>query len=304
MYEVEPEWIWWNGAVVPWRQARVHVGSETALRGLNVFEGVRGYWNDDHRRWAVVRLDDHLRRLVTSAQLMRIPVRAGLYERMRGAVVALLDRAQPSADVYLRPTIYVDAGRYRAADDELTVGEFIACHRADPTDPSPIRCMISQWRRVPDAALPTAAKTGAAYSAFRLARLQALDAGADEAILLGTHGGVTETPGASVFAVLHGSLVTAPLTDGLLDSITRATVIELAHKFGIPFYEQSLTAVDLLAAQEVFLAGTLDEVRAVREIDGCTIPVGPITTRLRDAYLAMCRGAEDSLFTRFVQVLP
>ncbi|MFD6391179.1 aminotransferase class IV [Nocardia sp. NPDC060259] len=305
MYESAPDWIWWNGTVTAWPQARLHVTSETALRGINVFEGIRAYWQPGTERWAVIELESHLRRLANSAALMHIPVDRGLAERMRAAIRDLVAVCGvPGTDLYLRPTVYVDNGRYTASATSMSTGEFIACHRADPSSDSTIRCVVSRWRRIPDSALPTRAKTGAAYTAFRQARIEALDAGAEEAILLNTDGMVSETPGAAVFAVSDGVLVTPPLSDGLLEGITRAAVIGLTEReLGLSVVEKSLTAENLHTAQEVFLAGTLDEVRVVSEIDGIPTPSSELGSCIRSAYVAMCRGTAPLLHQRFVEIL-
>ncbi|RMI28453.1 aminotransferase class IV [Nocardia stercoris] len=306
MYETEPQSIWWNGAITDWGRARVHVASETALRGLNVFEGIRAYWRPDEQRWAVIELAAHLQRLTESARLMNIPVDSGLVERMAGGIVALLaGSAVRGADLYLRPTVYVNAGRYSGSADETEAGEFVACHSADPTTAESIRCIVSSWRRIPDEAMPTRAKTGAAYTAFRNARIEAIQADADEAILLSTRGVVAETPGAAVFAVIEGQLTTPPLSDGLLAGITRAAVMRIAEReLGGPVVERSLTADDLAGADEVFLAGTLDEIKVVNCIDGRRIPDCSVGEKFRGLYLAMCRGIAEPLHDEFEVMMP
>jgi len=304
MYEHNPELIWWNGSVVPWDQAQVHVTSETALRGLNVFEGIRGYWDPASSTLGLVQLDAHLRRLQDSADLLRIPAE-GLAEQVRQGIKELLAAIDPHHDVYLRPTLYVETGRYTAQRDTVTTGVFVACHRTDPRREEPVTCITSSWRRIPDTALPAMAKTGAAYTAFRMARLEALQAGADEAILLNTHDQVAETPGAAVFVVRDGQILTPPLADGVLGSLTRSAVIRLAERdFGLTVAEQSLTRSELHTADEVFLTGTLDEVRLVASVDGHhRHPTASIAPLLRAAYLDMCTGQREPLDDGFAEVL-
>jgi branched-chain amino acid aminotransferase len=303
MYERNPELIWWNGSVVPWHQAQVHVTSETALRGLNVFEGIRGYWDAPGETLRLIQFDAHLRRLRDSADLLHIPAE-GLVEQMRQGVKGLLIALDPHHDVYLRPTLYVDTGRYTQSA-KVTTGLFVACHRTDPDRPEAVSCITSSWRHIPEPSLPPLAKTGAAYTAFRLARLEALRAGADEAILLNTRDQVTETPGAAVFAVRDGQILTPPLADGILGSLTRSAVIRLAQRdFDLTVAERSLTRTELHNADEVFLTGTLDEVRPVSSVDGHrrqrAAPIGP---RLRTAYLEMCTGQREPLDDAFAEVL-
>ncbi|MEO7194980.1 MAG: aminotransferase class IV [Pseudonocardiaceae bacterium] len=306
MYEVDPKLIWWNGAVVPWQDAQVHVTSETALRGLNVFEGIRGYWRPGQCCHAVVSLTAHLERLGDSARLLHIP-HDGLIPMMRQGISELLDALSPCGDVYLRPTLYLETGRYSSARDTVSTGAFIACHATDPTSDHSMTCVVSSYQRIPEAALSTLAKNGAAYTAFRLARLEALRAGADEAILLNARGTVAETAGASVFAVRRGRLVTPPLADGVLDSLTRATVIKLAWAvLSLTVEERSLSRSEIYTADEVFVTGTLDEVRLVASIDG-HVPrdrAAPVGSALRSAYRAMCVGQRPPLDAAFVELLP
>ncbi|MET9658135.1 aminotransferase class IV [Streptomyces sp. NPDC006510] len=300
-----PDLIWLNDRICPWDQARVHVTSETALRGVNVFEGIRGYWQAGHGRLAVVRPAAHLARLEQSAALMRIP-HAGLDAQVREGMTALLARLAPRHDVYLRPTLYVEDGRYTDDPDSVVTGLYITCVPAPPRPGRAAACRISTWMRIPDRALPTAAKTGAAYAAFRLARLQAQQDGADEAILLNERGLVAETGGAAVFAVMGGTLVTPPLGDGLLDSVTRGVVLALADRLGFPAQVRSLPPDELIGADEVFLTGTLDEIRPVASIDGQAVgdgTTGAVTGAVRRAYLAMCTGQAAPLDAMFTEVL-
>lgn len=306
MYEAEPDLIWWNGEVVPWQEAQVHVTSETALRGLNVFEGIRAYWRPQVEQFGVVRPHEHLERLAASARLLHI-LHDGLIEQLAKGLGEILNAIGLREDVYLRPTIYVDSGRYTARQDAVTVGAFIACHPTGPRSEQPLSCTISTWRRIPELALPTLAKTGAAYTAFRLARLEAFQAGADEAILLNADGHITETPGAVVFLMRDGQLFTPPLSDGILDSITRRTVIRLARmELGLATQERSITRSELYSADEVFVAGTLDEVRLVAQVDrhAPRHRQSPVATALRTAYLELCTGIRPPLDDTFVELLP
>ncbi len=297
-----PSLIWHNGRIRPWDEARVHVTAETALRGVNVFEGIRGYWQAEHGRLALVRPAAHLARLEQSAALMRIP-RPQLAEQVREGMTALLKELAPRHDVYLRPTLYVEDGRYTDRPDSLVTGVYVTCVAA-PTHPQqPVACQISTWMRIPDRALPTAAKTGAAYAAFRLARLQAQADGADEAILLNERGMVAETGGAAVFAVTGGTLLTPPVSDGLLDSVTRSVVLALAGRLGIPAQVRSLAPAELMNAEEVFLTGTLDEVRPVSCVDDRRFGDGAVTGAVSEAYLAMCTGRAEPFDEAFTEVL-
>lgn len=298
MSDNSPEQIWWNGRIVPWKDAQVHVTSETALRGANVFEGVRAYWHQDTGRYAVVSLAEHLARLERSARLLRFPDLSPSFARdLATGVTELINACGYRQHLYLRPTLYIDQGRYAWKPEEVQLGTFITCHATDPRPRSAMSCIVSSWRRTPDLCLTPLAKTGAAYQAFRLPRIEAAMAHADEAILLNINNMVTETGGAAVFIVRDGKVVTPPLSDGILDSITRRTAIRLlTQTFDIAVTERSISRTELYTADEIFICGTLDEIRAVGSIDHITVSVaaGPVATRLRELYLDICEGRVES----------
>jgi branched-chain amino acid aminotransferase len=298
MYEVTPDLIWWNGDIVPWGEATVHVTSEVAMRGTNVFEGLRAYWQPGYERHAVVHLDRHLARLRQSARLLRLPgAEAGAHiDRMRDGVLDLITAIGHQGDLYLRPTLYIDEGRYGWRPAEVRLGSYIAGHPTGPRSTEPMACIVSSWRRTPDQAISPLIKVGAAYQAFRLPRIEAALAGADEAILLNIHDTVAETGGAAVFLVRGGAAVTPPLVDGVLDGITRRTVIDLLRsRLGVPVVERSVPRTELYTAEEAFVCGTLDEIRLIGTIDG--LPVGsgqqPVAQAVRDLYLAICSGKDE-----------
>ena len=294
MYEREPETIWWNGDLVPWGEARVHVASEVATRGANVFEGVRAYRQAGGGPSALVHPARHFARLARSARLLRFPPEqaSAHLARMRDGIGELVRAHRPDENLYLRPTLYIERGRYgwRSADTEL--GSYIAGYPIGARSDEPLACIVSSWRRGGDLALSPLVKAGAAYQAFRLPRIEAAQAGADEAILLNHADTVAETGGAAVFIVRDAAAVTPPLADGVLDGITRGVVIELLRELGVRVIERSIPRTELYAAEEAFLCGTLDEVRAIGSIDGIELgrAPGPVTGAVRGAYLDACTG--------------
>lgn len=295
MREVPPDSIWWNGRIVPWADAVVHVTAETALRGTNVFEGLRAYWQEGHERFAVVAPGEHLRRLAKSARSLMLPAGDMISVLERG-ILEILGALGYREHVYLRPTVYLNHGAYTAPDEELELGMFISGRPAPCREERPATCATSTWRRISDASLPSSAKVGAAYTAFRLARIEAAGAGCDEAILLNERGAVAETGGASIFVVSGTRVITPPVSDGILSSITRKIAMEiLAERFGTVVAEESLCRSQLYAADEVFLCGTLDEIRAVAAIDGRQLPLPAmgVAESLRRYYLDACEGRGD-----------
>jgi branched-chain amino acid aminotransferase len=295
MNRSHPPLIWWNGRIVPWSDATVHVTSETAMRGTNVFEGLRAYWQQERRQFAFIALKEHLDRLSRSAAVLCLPA-DHLIGDLRNGIRRLATTLNNETNLYLRPTIYLDFGDYTAQQADLSVGAFISCRSVESRSDRPIVCATSSWERVPDRALPTLAKIGAAYTAFRLARMEAAAAGADEAILLNAAGKVAETPGAAVFLVRRGQVVTPPISDGVLEGITRRIAIELlGTNLGLPVVERSICRSELYIADELFLCGTLDEIRSIEVIDRRRLQMapGPVTQALRKLYLDLCEGRTD-----------
>jgi branched-chain amino acid aminotransferase len=290
----KPKLIWWTGEVREWADATVHVTSETAMRGTNVFEGLRAYWREADGAYAVIAMDAHVARLAASARLIHLPADA-LADELDTGITKLIRALGEQSDLYIRASVYLEAGTYTADPAGMRLGSYVSAFPVERRRPKDAACAVSNWLRLPDATLPTAAKVGAAYTMFRMARIDAQSRGADEPILLNERGTVAETAGASIFAVRQGVVYTPPVSDGILDSITRRIVSSLiAQRLeGVRLVEQSLSRSDLLCADEVFICGTLDEVRAVTSIDGIALPgaPGPLTRAVQAVYRGVCDGS-------------
>jgi branched-chain amino acid aminotransferase len=302
----KPELIWWNGRICEWGQATVHVTSETASRGINVFEGLRAYWRPAKGDYGVIALQAHLDRLAASARLLFLPTPWSAADLQRG-VEDLIGAVHESCDLYVRIGLYLDQGRYTADASEMRVGSFIAAYPVPRSNLEPVSTVVSSWRRVSDNALPTSAKVGAAYASFRQARIEAHSRGVDEPILLNDRGTVSETAGASVFIVRRGTVLTPPLSEGILDGITRRIACQVVtDRLGLPMVEQPLSRSDLLAADEVFLAGTLDEIKPVASVDGMRMPAapGPITETVRSWYDGLRDGEAELADPSWIHVIP
>lgn len=295
MYEPDPDLIWWNGRLVRWQEARVHVTSELATRGANVFEGVRAYWQVDVGRSALVHPRRHFQRLADSARLLRFPadqVEVHLAE-LREGVDEMVRQMGHERDLYLRPTLYIESGRYGWRSQDTRLGSYVAAYEADPRSERPLTCIVSSWRRTKDLAISPLAKVGAGYQAFRLPRIEAAIAGADEAIVLNDADTVAETGGATVFIVRGGVVATPPLADAVRDGVTRSVVLELLRgQLDVPVVERSIPRSELYLAEEAFVCGTLDEVRAIGGIDGVELGAapGPVTGAVISRYLDLCSG--------------
>ena len=285
--------LWWNGRFVRWDEARVHVTSETALRGLNVFEGIRAYSRRGQDAFAVVGLDAHLERLRRSAITMQIPM-LHTTGQWRQAVIDLLLRLPCGEDLYIRPTIYVDRGSYEADATMVDTGAFISWRLAPYQAYGSMSCGVSSWVRIPSRCLPAEAKTGATYTAFRLARLEVKARGFDEAILLNEHGQVAETPGGSILCITDSVVRTPPLDADILPSITRQIVLEtLCPALGLQIQVGPLHVSDLRTADEVLIAGTLDGLARIHRLEERNIDDPGDGSRIRmlqELYHGLCLG--------------
>ncbi|MCE2519249.1 MAG: branched-chain amino acid transaminase [Alphaproteobacteria bacterium] len=281
-----------NGDLVPYGQATAHVMSPAMRYGLNVFEGLRAYWNAGENELHVFRLQDHLGRLAQSMKLLRFAPTFNVAEL--GPQLLDLLRANEIKDAcHIRMSAYLDGdGEHHVSGP---VSYFIAS-RVQPRSEKAvtgIRCAVSSWVRMADSAMPPRIKCGANYVNARLARFQALHDGYDDALLLNEHGKVGEGPGACVFLVRHGQLVTPDITSGILESITRDTMMALARDVGINVVERTVDRTELYAANEMFVAGSAAEVLPVVSVDGIELGdgrVGPATKALQAAYFSAVTG--------------
>lgn len=279
--------VWVEGDVIDPSDAMISLTGDAMLRGLSVFEGLMAYRQPTNSAYAVVSLHPHLDRLKRSADLMKLPI-TNLPEDVVAGIRTLL-AGEHALQLYVRPTVYLERGYYGG---QAVAKLFVSARTVDPPEDRPLDCAIASVRHVPPTAYPHEAKVGALYAFYRLARLEAERAGADEAILLTTDGLVAETPGASIFIVKDEIAYTPPIDTGILPSITRRTAIDILSRcYGVLTVEAAFTPDALLTADEVFLAGTMDEIRPVGSVDGYQIRGGraPITWRLRNAYLQACR---------------
>lgn len=285
--------IWIRGEIIRQSQATVNVLSPMAQFGLNIFEGIRCYWNQDKRELHAFRLKEHLDRLMLSCRLLRLPsphTPAEIETFMKAAIKA----NDFQTDTALRITIFGDGqGTWNTCEP---VSMFIAPMAKSRTrlDKIPaLKACISSWERINDNALPPRAKVGANYINGRYAHLQARHDGYDLPIFLGQDGKVAEGAGACLFMVRNGHLVTPPTTSSVLESITRDTLMVLAREAGLPVVERPVDRTELYLADEVFLCGSAAEISPIVSVDGFALGdslPGPITVSLLKAYLAIASG--------------
>jgi branched-chain amino acid aminotransferase len=287
--------IWMNGALVPWDEARVHVLSHSLHYGMGVFEGVRAYETDDGP--AVFRLTEHMERLHASARILMMPMPYTVEELVDA--VKLTVRDSGLASCYIRPIAYYGYGEMGLNTLPCSVDVAIACwpwgaYLGDDAATKGVRMKISSWTRHDHNTMPPASKTTGNYVNSSLAKVEALNAGYDEAIMLNPQGFVSECTGENIFVARHGALITPPLSSGALEGITQHSVMTIARDLGFETRVDVLARSDLYIAEEMFVCGTAAEVSAVNSVDDRPLRCpGPMTTAIAEEYHRAIGGKVD-----------
>lgn len=289
--------IWSDGELIPWDQATVHFLSHALHYGTGVFEGIRSY--DTPEGPAVFRLHEHMVRLVGSARAYSIPMRWSADE-LDEATLQLL-RATGLEAAYIRPHVFYGVGTIGLdpAPNELhtMIAAFaFGAYLGEDGIRNGITAMVSSWRRISHTSLIPTAKGSGGYLNSVLAKQEAVQRGYDDAILLNESGSVSEGSGMNLFLVGNGVVHTPPVSSGILEGITRSSVIELLRSEGVEVREIEVTRGSLYTAEEVFLTGTAAEVTPIREIDGRPIGLGepgPVTRRAQELFSAAVAGKLD-----------
>ena len=287
--------IWMNGSLVDWDDAKIHVLTHSLHYGMGVFEGIRAYETDSGP--AVFRLTEHIERLQRSAHIMMMDLPYSVDEIIEATKDVVRASGLPSA--YIRPIAYYGYGEMGLNTLPCSVDVAIACwpwgaYLGDDGLTKGIRLQISSWQRHDHNTMPPAAKTTGNYVNSSLAKIQAVKAGYDEAILLNRAGLVAECTGENVFVARKGRLITPPLSAGALEGITQDSVATIAADLDIEVVEGDLTRSDVYLADEMFLCGTAAEVAAVNSVDDRTIPCpGDMTLAIAEVYSKAVRGQDD-----------
>lgn len=296
-----PTHIWFNGQVIPWKDALVHVWTELAARGANVFEGIRCY-KQEKGGYQLLSLEEHIKRLYQSAKILHI-LPPFACEQIIDGIKELIKTLSPQEHFYVRPTIYVEYGRYGEIDGDFKNGAYIVAFPV-PRHKNTFQganCCVSTWLRSNDLCMSPLVKAGSAYQSFKLPMIEAKNRGCDEAILLNIHHYVAETTGSAVFIVRNGIVITPPLSAGILESITRKNVIKLlSREMKIDVIERNIPRTELYLAEEIFLAGTLSEITPVLNVDNISIgsgQIGTITKTIQKIYFDICEGRKEDKYT-------
>ena len=287
--------IWMNGSLVNWDDANVHVLTHTLHYGTGVFEGIRAYETTNGP--AVFRLTDHIKRLHNSAQIMGMELPYSVEELVEATKQTVKSTGLPSC--YVRPLAYYGYGEMGLNTLPCKVDVAIACwpwgaYLGDDAVEKGVRMKISSWTRHDHNTMPPAAKTVGNYVNSSLAKVEALKAGYDEAIMLAPNGLVAECTGENIFCVRNGVILTPPLSAGALEGITQSSVTKIARDLGFDIRVDNIARSDLYIADEIFVCGTAAEVGSVSSVDDRKGPCpGPMTKAIAATYAKAVRGQDD-----------
>lgn len=297
--DVANRFIWYKGKIVNVNDAKVNILSPTAQFGLNVFEGIPCYWNDEEKQLYAFRLDNHYDRLLRSARLIQIDCHYSK-DDLKKAFIDVIKANEYDENISVRQTLFVDGfGSWGSAEPvEMFIAPIPRGRISTEYNKKGLNCCISSWRRISDNNLSPRIKCGANYINSRVGQREALRNGYDTCIFLNEAGKVSEGPGSCFFMVVNGTIVTPLLTDSVLESITRDTIIKLAKSEGLSVIERTIDRTELYTCDEAFLCGSAMEITPVTTIDKYTInngETGSITADIHRAYLEAVSGKNKKL---------
>lgn len=297
--DVANRFIWYKGEIVNVNDAKINILVPTAQFGLNVFEGIPCYWNDEQKQLYAFRLDDHYDRLLRSARLIQINC-TYTKEDFKQALVDVIKANEYDENLSVRQTLFVDGfGSWGSAEPvDMFVAPIPKGKTSSEYNKKGLNCCVTSWRRISDTILSPRIKCGANYINSRVGQREAVRNGYDTCIFLNEFGKIAEGPGSCFFMVVNGTLITPVLTDSVLESITRDTVIKLAKANGIPVVERTIDRTELYTCDEAFLCGSAMEITPVLSIDKYEVGngnAGEITMNLHRYYLKAVKGLNKDL---------
>ncbi len=289
--------IWMNGKLVPFKNAKVHVLTHALHYSTAIFEGIRCY--NTPKGSAIFRLPEHVDRFFNSAKMysMKMPYNK---KQITDAIIKTVKNSTLK-ECYIRPIAYYGYGEMGLTPTQNKIDVAIACWpwkmgESKAGKFSGAKCKISSWIRIDSAAQPMKAKAASNYANAALARVEALNEGYDEAIMLNNQGKIAEGSAENIFVLKDNQIITPPLTAGVLEGITRDSVIQIIEENGGNVVEADLDREDLYVAEEVFMTGTAAEVKSVSEIDKTTIgngKPGKITKALQKSFIDVAMGKDE-----------
>ena len=279
---------------VPFEQANISIATHALHYGTGAFGGLRGFPNPQNPQEILLfRLDRHSKRLSSSAKLLNYDLPA---DKIQATIVEFVKKNKPSNPFYIRPFVYTSdlgiAPRLHNIEKDFFV---YGLELGDYLSPEGISCRISSWYRQEDRSLPLRGKISGAYITSSLAKTEAVESGFDEAILLNTHGKVSEASGMNVFIVRNDQLITPGLEQDILEGITRESILTVAMDLGIKTVERPVDKSELFIADEVFLSGTAAKITPVKRIETYHLPSSrPITEKLREKLTEITENREPN----------
>lgn len=290
-----PQWAYFQGKIVPFSEARISVMTHALNYGTGCFEGIRAYWNAEEEQLLVFRLHDHFERLLRSMNILMMET-PHQPDDLAGVTVDLLRKEGFREDAYIRPVAFksdeIIGVKLHGLHDELAIfsvpfGGYVANEESTHVG-------FSSWRRISDNAIPARGKITGAYVNSAFAKSEALLNGYDEAIVLNENGHISEGSAENIFIIREGQLITPPVTENILEGITRQTVMDLAREeLGREVIERPIDRTELYIADEAFFCGTGVQLAAITMIDHRPVGsgrMGPIVGELRELYFNVVRG--------------
>ncbi|GAG73405.1 unnamed protein product [marine sediment metagenome] len=291
-----PKYAFFEEKIVPIDQAKIDIRTNALQYGTGVFEGIRSYWNEKTKTSYVFRMEDHYRRLIINSRIMMIEIKYSIKE-LCDITIELLKKEMYTEDCYIRPFAYnsgLDIGPKLIGNKQnlfiysIPLGEYLDTGRA-------ISVCISSWERISDNAIPPRAKISGSYVNAALQKTEALLNGFDEALVLtADRKHVSEGSAMNIFMVRNGTLITPPVTDDILEGITRDTVIKLAREDeNIKVIERSIDRTELYTSDELFFCGTGAQISPIGYVDKRPVgngEMGPITKRLQNLYFRLVKN--------------
>lgn len=287
-------YVYLDGKFVPDEEAKISVRTQALMYGTSVFEGIRGYWNEEENRIYIFRMREHYERIANSCRIMFMDM-PNTIDEYCNITVELIRKNKPRTDTYIRPSVYKKGlmiGPKLLGNPDGTIiftaplGQYVDINKG-------LHVCVSNWRRLTDASIPPRAKIGGSYCNTALVITEAKLSGFDEAITLTASGKVAEGSAMNFFMVKNGKLITSKTTDDILEGITRDTIIQLGKDLNIPVVERTIDRTELYTCDEAFFCGTGAQVSLITKIDHRPVGdgnIGPISKKLQDLYFDIVRG--------------
>jgi branched-chain amino acid aminotransferase len=295
----KPKFAYFEGKIVPYAEAKVGVLTHALNYGTGAFGGLRGYWNPEQEQMYLFRPKDHYRRLLNSAKMLCMDF-DHTPESLTDITIELLRKEGFRENVYIRPLVYKASEgigvKLHDLDDEISIvalpfGRYVA----NDTD---AHVTFSSWRRIDDNVIPARGKITGAYANSAFIKTDALRAGFDEALVLTQAGHISEGSAENLFMIRDGVLITPPVTENVLEGITRRSVMALAEEeLGLPVVERPIDRTEVYICDELFMTGTAAQITAITRVDYRPVgggSMGPVATRLRELFLDVVSGEVEA----------